>query len=80
MEAESLQKEVKDILQGLESGKEVKELSKLIEINEKIQEMRVRIEEVKELEKVIEQAQGYVAIANEYLSNWSMLNNGSDKF
>jgi hypothetical protein len=54
MEAESFQKEVKDILQGLESGKEVKELPKLIEINEKIQEIRVRIEEVKEFEKVIE--------------------------
>ena len=31
--AEALQKEVKDILQCLESGKETKELAKLIDIN-----------------------------------------------
>ena len=31
--AEGLQKEVKDILQCLESGKETKELAKLIDIN-----------------------------------------------
>ena len=31
-------------------------MSKLIEINEKNQEMRVRIEEVKEVVKVIEEA------------------------
>ncbi len=42
--------------------------------------MRVRIEEVKELAKVIEEALGYVAITDEYLTNWSILTDGSDKF
>jgi PLU-1-like protein len=78
--AEGLQKLVKDTLQGLESGKEVKELSILIEINDQVQEMRVRIEEVKELVKVIEEAQGFVTITDEYLTNWSILTEGSDKF
>lgn len=77
---ESMQKEIKDTLQGLESGKEVKELSKLIEIDGMVQEMRVRIEEVKELAKVIEKAQRYVAITDEYLSNWSMMTEGTEKF
>ncbi len=45
-----------------------------------MQEMRVRIEEVKELAKVIEEAQGYVAITDEYLSNWSILTEGTDQF
>ena len=77
--AEGLQKEVKDILQCLESGKETKELAKLIDINQKIQEIRVRIDEVKDLVKVIEEAQGYVGICDQYLSDWSMLTEGTDK-
>lgn len=51
--AEGLQKEVKDVLQCLESGKETKELAKIIQMNEKIQDTRVRIEEAKDLVKVI---------------------------
>lgn len=54
-------------------------MSKLIEITERVQKIGVNIEEVKELLKIIEEAQGHELICDKYLSNWTFLTEDSDE-
>lgn len=52
--ASALQKEIKAAIEGLESGRETWELVKIKEMAQRVVEIKVRIEEVKAITKVIE--------------------------
>ncbi len=69
-ESASLQRQLRDIKDSLDSGKQRCELSELLDLGKNVQQLRIHIDDMKQLNLIIEEAKAYTDRCNTYIGEW----------